>query len=70
MNDTRERSIRFVSYTALKIIDMVTENKITKEAALELLDTMKSNGFLDTHDKFFDSVKNLLTKVSNHTSAS
>ena len=54
---TMEKPIRFVSCTTLKIIDLVQENKISVESAIELVDVMKANGFVDKHDKFFDAVK-------------
>ena len=63
-----EKPIRFVSCTTLKIIDLVQENKISVESAIELVDVMKANGFVDKHDKFFDAVKSLILKVSDKES--
>jgi len=60
-------AIRFVSATTLKLTELVGEGKITVEAAHELVDVMKANGFTDNHDKFFDALKLLIQKVAAHT---
>jgi hypothetical protein len=58
--------IRFVSCTVTKILDLVAEKKMSVDAAIELIDVMRANGFTDKHDKFFDAVKQLVYKVSSY----
>jgi len=63
-----DKPIRFVSCTVNKILDLVAENKLSADAAIELVDVMKANGFVDQHDNFFDAVKRLILKVSDKES--
>lgn len=58
--------ITFVSATVHKILDLVGEKKMSVEVAIELLDVMQANGFVDKHAKFFDAVKLLAQKVSSN----
>lgn len=60
-------AIHFVSQSSHKILDLVQEKKMSVDAAVELLDVMKAYGFTDKHDKFFDTVKQLVYKVSSNT---
>jgi DNA polymerase IIIc chi subunit len=57
-----EKPIRFVSETVSKILDLVAEKKMSVEAAIEIFDTMKANGFTENHVKFFESLKELAKK--------
>lgn len=59
------KAIRFVSETVMKITDLVGEGKMTVEAAHELLDVMKANGFAEKHDTFFEAMKRLVQKVAD-----
>jgi hypothetical protein len=59
--------VRLVSATTRKILDMVAENRISLEDAVEIFDVMKSNGFATNHDSFFEALKSLATKISENT---
>lgn len=58
-------SIRFVSATVQKIMDLVAEEKMSEEVAVELVNTMQANGFATNHDVFFESVKKMIHKIAS-----
>lgn len=59
-----QAAIHFVSQVTHKVMSLVSDQRMDLPVALELLDTMKRYGFLDTHPQFFDAIKDLTTIVS------
>lgn len=60
----KQAAIHFVSQVTHKIVSLMGEQRLDLPVALELIDTMKRYGFLDTHPEFFDAVKGLTLKVA------
>lgn len=60
-----QAAIHFVSQVAHKVMSLVIDQRMDLPVALELLDTMKCYGFLDTHPQFFDAIMTLTTLVAD-----
>jgi len=56
--------VRLISETTSKILDLVSEKRMSLDVAIELVDVMKANGFRERHDEFFEAIKIVATKIS------